>query len=128
MLKDIYFLNYIKTKELVSKYYKEENNRHHYAGLLMLTKLTLSVIFPIFEILDYLKLRYLIVDNKIYYFIAYGIFFLLDYLFIEKKFKSIKKRINSKNKSELSKIRFNTRIIILLIILFNIYFLFFFNR
>ena len=128
LIRDIYFLNYIKTKSFVSRLYKDKEYKHHYAALLMLSKISVAIIFPIFRLLDYFDLRYLLVKNKIYYFIAYGVFFILDYFFVEKKFSKIEKEYKKKSIKDIKKVKFFTKLLFVFMLFLNLYFILFFNR
>lgn len=128
LIRDIYFLNYIKTKNFVSRLYKDKEYKHHYTALLMLSKISVAVIFPIFKILDYFELRYIVANNKVYYFIAYGVFFVLDYFFVEKKFSKIEKEYKKRSTEDINKVKFYTKLLLVFMIVVNIYFIFFFNK
>ena len=125
IIREIYLLNYLKTHRIVSKNYKDEIWNNFYAALLMLGKMTISLIYPILKLLDILGLMYIFDGgSKIYFLIIAIIFFSIDYFFVEKRLDKITKEFKKKSYEEIKKIRFHTRILIILIVIVNLFFLF----
>ena len=125
VMRNIYLLNYLKTHKSVSKNNKDEIWNNFYAALLMLGKITICLIFPILKLLDLFGLMYIFDGGSKIYFLGIAIiFFLIDYFYAEKRLNKISKEFKKKSENEIKKIRINTRILIVCIIMINLFFIF----
>ncbi len=109
----------------VEKWYKDKDSKVFYSAYLMIGKLTIAFMYPLFRLIEFLKLNEIFSGySKVFFLLIAIIFFTLDYFFIKKKFDIIVKTFDKKTVNEVAKLRLYDYVIKFLIISLNLILMF----